>query len=84
MGQGTLALGAFREAVRLISADLQTQIAALRLAHRLEEGAALVLHGEALLALSFERWLSLGEAKSSLLRNADALRNPVLQARALR
>lgn len=84
MGQGHLALTAFGEAVRLNPDDVHTRVAALRLAHRLDDAIGFVLHGEALLALPIERWLSSTESDPPWLRQPEALRDALTAARAPR
>ena len=83
-GDGAGALAALAEALRVHPDDPHTRIAALRLAHQLSDGPAVVLHGEALLALPVERWLSATPTDPEYLRRPDALRAVVEAARAMR
>lgn len=83
-GDGAAALHALAEAVRVHPDDVHTRIAALRLAHQLGDASAIVLHGEALLLLPIERWLSAVESDPEWLRHPEALRRTVAEARAPR
>ncbi len=83
-GDGPAALRALAEAVRVHPDDVHTRIASLRLAHQLGDAPAIVLHGEALLLLPIERWLSAVESDPEWLRHPEALRRTVADARASR
>jgi tetratricopeptide (TPR) repeat protein len=84
MGDAPAALRALAEAVRVHPDDVHTRIAALRLGHQLGDQTAIVLHGEALLQLPIERWLSAVESDPEWLRHPEALRRTVAEARSPR
>lgn len=84
VGDGEAATFAISEALRLHPEDVHTRISALRLAHRLEAHAAVVLHGEALLLLPEDRWVSSHESEPAWLRSPEALRTVIEAARAAR